>query len=204
MLLCIPLAKLLRHFHLNNLASAVLFQVFFLPHQSFYAGEWIFQNYEEKTLAYIFVFYSLLALFRERYLVSSLFAAVATYFHFLVGGWMFFLLMGYLIAQKQSLRFLAKTLGVYLLITLPFLIYLGKLYLVSNPSVIDGVNIGRIYAYKRLPHHLGLTNTWADFSKYHLDGVLVSVLFFLLCLFYFKRFNRITSYNVCYTKLLRG
>jgi hypothetical protein len=53
--------------------------------------------------------------------------------------------------------------------------------------MIKGVNINWIYAYERLAHHIALFRSWEEFAKIHFDGVLISFIFYLLCIFYFRR-----------------
>jgi hypothetical protein len=189
-LLAIPMAGILRYFKLSNIESVVLFQLFFLPHQSIFAGEWIFQNLEVKTLAYIFVLYAILYLLKGKIMGFSIFSAIGTLFHFLAGGWFFLIGLIFLATQRTIFRKLVLITSIYFLIVLPFFIYLAKLYFIDNPAVIQGVNTNWVYCYERLPFHLGIFKDWHYFATIHLDGVLISLVCFVLCLFYFPRFKK--------------
>jgi hypothetical protein len=187
LLYAIPLALIFRKFRLSNIETLFLLQVIFFAHQSLWAGEWIFGGIEEKTLAYIFVFWSIYFLLNNRSLPSAFFAALATYFHFLVGGWMFFFVMVYFAYTSRNLRIIILTGAVYAAIILPFIIYLYKTYMVNNPAVVNGVNTNALYAYWRLKHHIGMMRDLSYLLKYPLGGILVSMLLFGLCLFKFSK-----------------
>lgn len=189
LLLSFPLSRIFKHFKFSNIEAVFLFQLFFLPHQSIFAGEWVFQNFEVKTLAYIFVFYAIYYLLIGRIQLCALFSAIATLFHFLVGGWFFVFTLIYFFIQKETFKKIGTSLLIYGVIVMPFCIYLAKLFLFNNPAVIEGVNTNWIYCYQRLPFHLGIFKSWDYFRGTHLDGVLISLVFFLLCLFYFRRFK---------------
>jgi hypothetical protein len=181
LLLVIPLAQILKYFKLSNIESVALFQLFFLPHQSLFAGEWIFQNLEVKTLAYIFVFYGIYSLLKRNILRCAIFSAIATLFHFLVGGWFFLIAILFFLIRRENIRKIVSALSVYGIIVLPFFIYLAKIYLIHNPAVIEGINTNYVYCYLRLPFHLGIFKSWHYFVKIHLDGVLISLTCFMLC-----------------------
>ncbi len=187
LLLALPLSKIFRFFKLTNIEAVFLFQLFFLPHQSIFAGEWIFQNFEVKTLAYIFVFYSLYYLLNKNIQLSALFSALATLFHFLVGGWFFLFSVIYFLIRKESLKKTGSALILYGIITFPFIFYLARVYFFNNPVIINGINTNYIYSYERLPFHLGIFKSWSYFTGVHLDGVIISLILYLLCIFVFSR-----------------
>jgi hypothetical protein len=189
-LLSVPLAKIFRHFKLSNIESAFLFQLIFLPHQSLFAGEWIFQNFEVKTLSYIFILYAVYYLLQEKIWFSVFFAAIGTWFHFLVGGWFFLIALLFFMIQGKSFGKIAGILLIYGVIVLPFVVYLAGIYFIHNPTIIEGINTNWIYCYQRLPFHLGIFKNWPFFADRHLDGILISLVLFLLCIFYFRRFSQ--------------
>ena len=189
LLLCIPLAHIFKYFKLSNLESVVLFQLFFLPHQSFFAGEWIFQDFEVKTLAYIFVLYGISFLLKKKIYAFTFAGAIATYFHFLVGGWFFLLFMIFLLVQRIPWRKLVMAAILYIAVLTPYIIYLAQLYIIGNRAVINGVNTNWIYVYDRLPFHLGIFKSWRYFMHIHMDGVTISLTLYVLCLLYFRKFK---------------
>jgi len=186
-LFAFPLAKLFRRFQFSNLATASILILFYLPHQTFFANEWIFKGFEAKTLAYVFVFYSIYFLAEQKFYKSILFAAFAAYFHILVGGWFAIGVFVYLLINQLVIRKIF-TLGVFFIIlNLPLLVFLFLNLKLGEPTVIEGVNTNWIYVYFRNPHHIAPFLSWAYFVRYFLVGVMVSFAFFLLCLTYFKK-----------------
>jgi hypothetical protein len=189
LLLAMPLSLIFKHFKISNIEAVFIFQLFFLPHQSLFAGEWIFQNFEVKTIAYIFVFYSIYYLLKDKLFLCVVFAVPATLFHFLAGGWFFIIAIAFFLIKGENIRRILISLGIYVIALAPFLFYLAKLYFIDNPSVINGVNTNWIYCYERLPFHLGIFKSYDYFMKTHFDGVLISLILFVLCIFWFRRFK---------------
>ncbi len=189
-LYAIPLALIFKYLKFNNIEAVFLFQLFYLPHQTIWAGEWVYKNFEEKSLAYIFIFFAIYHLFRNDHIKSVLFAVIATYFHFLVGGWFFVMSVIYYAVAGKTFRQLFNCSGLYIILCLPFIIYLGTVYFVDNEAVVEGIHTGWIYANYRLPNHIGIFRDMAYFKKQHLEGILISISLFLLCVLYFKRFKR--------------
>ncbi|MBN1626802.1 MAG: hypothetical protein JW944_09785, partial [Deltaproteobacteria bacterium] len=66
--------------------------------------------------------------------------------------------------------------------TAPMGIYLAETYLVNNPSVINGIQLSQIYVFFRNPHHLDIVNQIGKFGSSAQTGVIISILFFILCL----------------------
>jgi len=189
LLFAFPLAKIFRYLKFTNIQMAFLFQLFYLTHQVFFAGEWIFKNLEEKSIAYIFIFYALYYLLRSNFKKSAIFAAIGTYFHLLVGGWFFLFLFIYSIVRKATFKDLLSTVSFYIIIVLPFFIYLYNGFFTGNTHVINGINTDRIYAYFRVPNHAGIFVSKDYFLDKHVEGVLMTLCIYLLSLFYFKRFK---------------
>jgi len=183
----IPLSLIIRKLKLSNVETVFILQVVFFAHQSLYAGEWIFKNFEEKTLAYIFVFWSLYFLLNNKPFASSVFAAIATWFHFLVGGWMFCFVFLYFIVRIRTIRMVLTTGVPYLVIVLPLIVYLYHTYFTDNPSVINGVNTNAIYSFWRLKHHVGMFSDPEYFITYSLWGVALTMVLFAICVFVFRK-----------------
>jgi len=186
-----PLALIFKKLRFSNFFILILLQVFFNNKQHFFGDEWIFGGFEPKTLAYIFVFYGIYALFSKKYNRAALFMALASWFHILVGGWLFFFAMGYIFLETHSIKQSLKSAVLYGGIVLPFAAYL--FYSLSGiPSVIHGVNVDWVYVYIRSPHHCNpFVNYITKGQFWSHPAVLVFVLFnipfFLTCLFYFRK-----------------
>jgi hypothetical protein len=189
LLFSFPLALIFRRLRISNIEMMFLLQVVFFGHQSLYAGEWIFKNFEEKSLAYIFVFWSLLYLLKEKPVISALFAVPATYFHFLVGGWMFCFVFIFFLVQKRKILPAMLSGALYALLMAPFILYLYKVYFTGNPEIINGVNTNAVYAFWRLKHHIGIFHDAGFFFRHAFIGVLVSLIMFGLCLSIFRKFK---------------
>jgi hypothetical protein len=182
-LIAFPLARIFKKLRFTNLDGIFLLQIIcVLTHQSFFAKEWIFGAFETKGIAYLFIFFSLYCLLDNRYFKSVLFAGIAVYFHFLVGGWFAFILFVYLLASRTPLKTLLGYCITFAVLTAPFGIYLATTYLANNPSIIEGVQISRIYVFIRNPHHLDMIRQLKDWGSSAQVGVTMSLLCSLFCL----------------------
>lgn len=185
LLFAFPLAKLFRLFRLNNVEIFFLLQVVYFSCQSMFGGEWIFKGFETKTIAYALIFYSLYYLLSGKNFRSLIFIVFATYFHVLVGGWFFLLVMFYYLFDNSiNFKTWIKQGVLYVLLCLPFIIYLARELLFNSVSEIEGVNLNWVYTYFRNSHHVALFNDIAVFFHLHLPGILVSSAFFVICVIY--------------------
>jgi hypothetical protein len=186
-LLAMPFAAIAKHLKINNLVLVFWLTIFFVPQQSFFAGEWVFGGFETKTIAYVFVFWSIWFLFREKFLPAVIFAAISVYWHMLVGGWYTLYLFIYLLIT------IGREKRIYLywfyagLILLPFVIYIYLGLMSGNENVINGVNIGRLYAYDRNPHHIGLVKSWDYFLHRHAGKVGMGCIAYLIAIFAYRK-----------------
>ena len=187
LLYAFPLALIFRRLRISNIELVFLLQVLFFTNQSLYAGEWIFNSFEEKTLAYIFVFWSLYYLLKDQPVISAVFCALATYFHFLVGGWMFVFVFVYFVLRRKKFWPAVISSVTYGLIIFPFLVYLYKTYMVDNPAVVDGINTNAVYAYWRLRYHIGVFHDLHYFLVYPLGGVLITLAFFIISIVWLRK-----------------
>ncbi len=189
LMLVIPLGLIITRLQINNLTAVFIIQAFFFPHQSIWMGEWVFKGFEEKTVAYIFVYWAVYFLLTDKFRLSIIFSAAGTYFHFLVGGWTALFMVIYFMAYKRNI-IQALFMGVlYLMLISPLFIHLYKSYIINNPSVINNIRISEIYAYYRLKHHIGAFGNISYFIRNHSGGMLISALCFMACLFWFGRYS---------------
>ncbi len=201
LLYAFPLALIFRRLRISNVELVFLLQVLFFAHQSLYAGEWIYNSFEEKSVAYIFVFWSLYYLLKDQPLISIVFSALATYFHFLVGGWMFAFVFIYFVLRRKKFWPAIFSAVAYGLIVFPFIIYLYKTYMVDNPAVVDGINTNAVYAYWRLRQHVGIFHELHYFLVYPLGGVLITLAFFIISIVWFRkikdyRVRQLNTFNI--------
>ncbi|NHN36687.1 hypothetical protein G8764_05210 [Pseudomaricurvus alcaniphilus] len=159
------------------IAVIVLFD---LAGQEFFAGEWIFDTVESKTFAYAAVFAALGFGLRQRWVPAVVFAAIATYMHFLVGGFGCVVLI--LLANRYVGRWqldLRLLLG-YSALILPLLVLLFIEQYGGSASVRFS-DIADIYA-ERVSHHVVPFASLYAFSKW-LPGIIFTAsvgLFMLL------------------------
>jgi hypothetical protein len=189
LMLVTPISFIIKRFKINNLTAVFIIQAFFFPHQSIWMGEWVFKGFEEKTVAYIFVYWAIYFLITDKPFLSIIFSAIATYFHFLAGGWMSLFIVVYYLFYNRKLIPVLYLSGLYLIFILPLFIYLYKIYVINNPPIIKNVFISEIYAYYRLKHHIGAFGDTNYFIKHHLGGMLLSALCYMACMFWHNRYG---------------
>ncbi len=101
LIIAFPVGGLFKRLKIPNLAVILLFQLY-LIRQNYFAGEFIFGDFEPKSLAYIAVFYGLNSLFDRKYLMAAICAVISSYFHILVGGWFFLLVFLFTLFYVKS------------------------------------------------------------------------------------------------------
>lgn len=181
LLFAFALHSLFNKLKLPKLWTLVAFQVYILGKQSFFGGEWIFESFEPKTLAYAFLFFALNALLDRKVFLSALLLAAGTYFHFLVTGWFAIILGVYWLYQKEF-KTLIRFNAWFLILISPFAIYLFETVIKNSSHFINGLNLNWSYCYGRLYHHLGIGISWDYFLSKQLHGVVIAafVCFFLV------------------------
>ena len=161
--------------------------IFFLVvgHQTYFAGEWIFGGSEGKVFAYILVILAVGLVIQGRLLPAVVLLAIATYFHFLVGGFWAGALFVYLYLNGHNRKQLVLGILGFAVLVLPMvglLIYENK---ILPPPDVSGLefNIDQIYSDIRNPHHV------APFKEGHFrwTGGFVFFLLFSGLLYLAKR-----------------
>jgi hypothetical protein len=187
LLYAFPVAALARHFRLNNILLVFWLAVIFIPQQSFFAGEWMFGGFESKTIAYVFVLWSIYFFFKNRFLVSILLAGLSIYWHLLVGGWYsIYLFIFFLLKYKMNIK-MVSCWFIYAIILSPLLIYIYKGMVSGNPTIINGVNTGEVYTFIRNPSHIGLFKSREFFLRYHAGKIFISLVAFILSLTLYRK-----------------
>ncbi len=184
----ILLARIFSFLQLTNLTVFFLLQVIFNRNQSFLAGEWIFQDFETKTIAYVFVLLSIISLIKEKWRTAVLWTVPAVYFHVLVGGWYFIALFIYLMMRRLPIKMLFIYGSVFTLLVLPYLYYLSSQVLIDQREVINGVNLNWIYTYYRNPHHtVTFYMGWPWFRIHRFDGFLMLMASIVLGTIFYRK-----------------
>ena len=170
-----------------ELLTACCALIFFLVvgHQTYFAGEWIFGGSEGKVFAYILVMFAIGLVIQGRLLAAVVLLAVATYFHFLVGGFWAGALFAYLYLNGHNRKQVVFGLLGFTVLVLPMvglLIYENK---ILPPPDVSGLafTIDQIYSDIRNPHHV------APFKEdyFHWTGGFIFFLLFSGFLYLVKR-----------------
>ncbi|HKU60426.1 MAG TPA: hypothetical protein VJQ44_04350 [Gemmatimonadales bacterium] len=137
--------------------DALLVLVLFLAAgQELFGGEWLFDGIESKTVAYALVFFAFGLALRRRWIAALVVGGVATYMHFLVGGfWTMVILLGQWL-ETRSWREALRGLVVYVIVTLPLagLILWDELAWAGTP----GTELAdKIYAARNMLHVVPFT-----------------------------------------------
>ena len=152
LLYAFPLERIFKKLNIPLLPALILLQIFFLK-QEYLAGEWIWKGFEGKTLAYLFIFWSINFLLEDKLSRAAVFAAIATYCHVLVGGWYFVGVGIYMLISLTPFKTLLRTSSVYTAIAIPFVGYLA-FFLLGGESVESTPTADWIYVFYRNSHHL--------------------------------------------------
>jgi hypothetical protein len=187
LLLAFPVAALSKFFKLNNILLSFWLVILFLPQQNFFGGEWIYGGFESKTISYVFVMWSLVFLFREKYFSSILFAGLSIYWHMLVGGWFSIYLFIFLFFRMIKSPKIFLYWCIFGIMQLPFLYYIYKGLIAGSEGVINGVNISFVYTYIRNPHHIGLFKSMDYFLSYHAGKVGLAAVALAITTFIYRK-----------------
>jgi hypothetical protein len=115
------LAYLLSALTLSVLEAALALAVYCLVGPALIGAEWLFIGVESKTFAYAAVFLGLGLHWRGRPWGAVAAMVLATYLHFLVGGFWMAALLLLIVLHADSLRPAIKPLGAYVVAVLPML-----------------------------------------------------------------------------------
>jgi hypothetical protein len=185
LLYAIAIGKIYKTLKFNTVHILLHLPILFLLHQSFFGGSWLFVSVEPKGFSYLFILFALYYYMKAHYNSMIIFLVIGSYFHILVGGYVFLFLMGcILFFEKPKQRFDHIKLGlIYVLALLPFVYYLKQ---AVDGSIDFSPSVDWIYAYFRHPHHIGVFRDLGYFYSHHFYGVLLTAI--ALCFsFYFHK-----------------
>lgn len=171
------LCALFRRFALSALDAVLVILVFALLGQTLVGGEWLFNGFEAKVVAYGFVLAGLCAALSRRSLaLAALPFAAATYFHFLVGGFWFVAAMGLrLIEDRRDWRAIALATGLFSVLVAPLATLITRSRLGDSfvpPPDVRAPDV--IYAIIRAPWHAAPFLDRASFVTQWLPGYLLA------------------------------
>jgi hypothetical protein len=169
------LGKIYKTLKFSNVHILLHLPVLFLLHQSFFGGSWLFVSVEPKGFSYIFILFALYCYMKAQYKYMIIFLVIGTYFHVLVGGYVFLFLMGCLLFfERPKQRFDHIKLGfIYVILVIPFVYYLQE---AINAPIDYSPAVNWIYSYFRHPHHIGIFRDMPYFYAHHFYGVLLTAI----------------------------
>ena len=141
---------------LSRAETLIALMLFILVGQCYFAVEWMFAGVEGKVFAYAAVFAAIGLAWRDKDLTAVAVAALATYLHFLVGGFWAVAVIGLIGLKSGSALRLARALLAYAVLCLPILaILMHEWVLAPTPDMSDlDLTITQIYSAFRNPHHV--------------------------------------------------
>ena len=138
--------------NLSVLRSVIVIVLFRITGEQLFGGEWLFKGVESKTFAYAAVVSAFGMALGGRWLVATILIGIASYFHFLVGG---FWAIGLAVLAFMRETSFQKGLPIFLIYTLivsPLLVLIAFEQLGWQLEV-SGLSPDSIYAM-RVPHHV--------------------------------------------------
>jgi hypothetical protein len=162
--------------------------------QDLIGGEWLFGGYEAKIAAYVLVLVALrLVLVSQRATAATVLFALATWFHFLVGGFWFLAAMAlFLLDTPRDLRRVVAAMALFALLIAPLLGVIGwTRFADTSAARAAGVpSPDVIYSIIREPHHQSPFLSWDYFHERWLPGYIMAAPMLLVCLWIASRSER--------------
>jgi hypothetical protein len=196
LLLATGLSFLFSSIGFSVLMSVGSIAIFYLFGQQFIGAEWIFGGVEAKTFAYAATFISLGYAFKQRWFFATLFAIIATYLHFLVGG---FWAAVIIILAAASPKGIALGVRIFILYSIAILPIVTILVIDQFGADISNAttSITEIYV-ARNSHHISPFNSSFQISNW-LPGISLLTCFGVF-LFLIKGFEN--DYKIIKLSLL--
>ena len=151
----IGLAYCITGLRLSALDALLALTIFVMVGPDIMGGEWLFLGVEPKTFAYALVFLGFGFAFRGRQLGAAVSLALATWFHFLVGGFWALAWLGYVLLGQRTVRPVVPPAALFGVLVLPvFLLLVVDQYVAGAAEVpAHGLDADYIYAIVRSSHH---------------------------------------------------
>jgi hypothetical protein len=161
---------------ISVLESLLVVAVFCAMGEQLIGGEWLFKGVEAKTFAYSLLFMALGFAYRSRWLVAIALAAVATYLHFLVGGFWTLMLLFIQLTRQRQFKPVLLSVAMFAVLVAPLLIVVVPHDVVSLVAAApsQGPSADVIYAEVRGAEHLAPFRTRWEFWTW-LPGIVVTV-----------------------------
>jgi hypothetical protein len=178
-LYAVSLAMFFRTIGLSLAAGCLVIMSFLWCGEDILGGEWLFRGFEPKTLAYPLVFFSLVGVLRQRYRWAAVLMAIATYFHFLVGGFWFFVIALCQWVWLRRFKPVVKTSLWYLGLCIPVLALIAQqqLALRTVASAVQQTTVDWVWVYTafRNSHHVTPFSSPQSFANWYNNGIVLLV-----------------------------
>lgn len=149
------LAMLAKSLGLSVAETMLAILAFFVAKQSYFGGEWVFGGVEPKTFAYAAVIAALALVLRDRCTSAVVLAVLATYFHFLVGGYWALAIVVLIVLHTGSYLRAAQFLAIYIILVLPLVgLVAYEQFFLAAEEPNSGLSTNQIYSEIRSPHEV--------------------------------------------------
>ncbi|MGB7931993.1 MAG: hypothetical protein WCH04_07160 [Gammaproteobacteria bacterium] len=175
LLYAISLGSFFSTLRLSLLKSMTIIAIFYYSQQQILGYEWLFNGVEAKTFAYAAVISALGFAWRKKWLAATLLMVLATYFHFLVGGFWALALALLMQLQTNKMRLPLKYLSGYLLLISPLIASIAIIQF-GHPPITMVPGPDKIYAMS-FPYHITPFASGHIFFQYWYPGVMASCSF---------------------------
>ena len=166
------LSLLFKLFRFNHLTVWLGLQLYLIITQSFFSSAWMLISFEPKTIAYALCIYGIYYYLGRRYILGFIFLGIAAYFHILVGCWLALYLCIHTFLFRKEFKIAVKSGLIFSVIIAPLVYYFLQGMSSEMLATELGISANQIYAYYRLPHHIGIFKTIPYFQETHFVGVI--------------------------------
>jgi hypothetical protein len=155
LLYSISLTLFFKQLQFSLVSSLTILLTFIWLDEQILGGEWLFRGFEAKTLAYPLIFFSFTNLLKNQFTLTYLGLSLATYFHFLVGGfWVVIIVVIHYYLTKNFKQVVLTFSKYYILVCLPLFVIIVINQLPNSSKTFESLpSPGLIYTYFRVPHH---------------------------------------------------
>lgn len=159
------LAKTLR---VHPLLAVVAVMLFYMAGQHYFSENTLFGKAEAKVFAYGLVIAALGFMFDGRKNLALCVCALATYTHFLVGGFWGFAIVLFLLIEDRNWRSALRNVALFAVLIFPLVTTIGLEQLRPVDVDLSGVNhtANFIYAEIRNPHHIAPFSSLDNLEKW--------------------------------------
>ncbi len=164
--------------------------------QTYFGGEWLFDGIEPKIFAYVFVFLGLAYAIKDKLPASVVFLSLATYFHFLVGGFWGIAIFVYIYLSNGLNKIVIINFIFFVISIIPLLILLvyDNLRLPASDTTDFGYTIDQVYSNIRAPHHVAPFDGNKIRSNWRMGFVLIIFNTAILYFLYYKNLIKSKSF----------